>query len=328
MKNKLKWIVSLAVFITLALLALTGCVNNYTQYELGNIGIITISDAVENALSSCVVVEVTSKYSGTVYYYSMGVAISNNRIIVPRQTIPTNSLGGVSSQYSYRGRFYNKTGVFDLEYESVYNSFSEDNGGDYGFNVLRVKDPTINLLPVTFANTKEDSTDIISLGEMLFGVQIKLPETGRYYGDDGVNEGAWYGVPSEEIPTNEFLSLKSASVSSRSMQVGGHNIYGLPTGMDKATFTTQGYFNKSDYDTYMNNWGASHGFNKITDNTGKNNFTLTNCILFNCQGEFVGINYLRRVDSADNNNNAVVGIGYACRSNKMKIVLEKLGAIR
>ena len=327
MKNKLKWIVSLAVFITLALLALTGCVRTHTQYELGNIGIITISDAVENALSSCVVVEVTG-YSGTVYYYSMGVAVSNNRIIVPRQTIPTNSLGGVATQYSYKGRFYNKEGIFDLEYERVYNTFTEEKGGDYGFNVLRVKDSTVNLRPVNFETNKDNSKDIVSLGELLFGVQINLPEDGRYSGEDGIYDGAWYGVPSEKIPTYEFIDIKSVSVASKSMQIGGHSMSGLPVGMDKATFTTQGYLNKSDYDTYMRNWNQSHGFNKITDNTGNDNYSLTNCVLFNNKGEFVGINYLRRVDSTENNNNAVIGIGYTCRSSNMKFVLEKLGVIK
>ena len=61
MKNKVKLIVTLAVLLTLALLALTGCTTTIRDYKLDDIGLITISDAIEDSLESCVVVEVDRK---------------------------------------------------------------------------------------------------------------------------------------------------------------------------------------------------------------------------------------------------------------------------
>ena len=62
-----------------------------------------------------------------------------------------------------------------------------------------------------------------------------------------------------------------------------------------------------------------HGFEAIDKNE---NYVLTNNMLFNTAGEFVGINYLRRVDGTDSNEHIVAGIGYAVRSSNIKAVLQ------
>ncbi|MDE6565486.1 MAG: hypothetical protein K2L47_00290, partial [Clostridia bacterium] len=261
MKNKFKLIVSLAILLTLALLAFTGCTTTETDYNLDNIGSVIISDAMEEVLSSCVVIEVAP--GNMTYYYSMGVAITEDKIIVPRQTIPINRLNFVETN-CYKGRVYNTTGRFDFVYKSQDNTFGQNN--DYGFNVLTLKDTnSVKLKPVKFAENKENS-DIIALGEMIFGMEINLPD-----------RNVWGSLSYTDIPTSEYLKAIPVLVSSKSMMTGvdimSNNPNGIPTEMIASSFTTQGYFNKSDYDTYVTGFDSNHGFSSINKN---DNYVLTN----------------------------------------------------
>lgn len=310
MKNKVKLIVTLAVLLTLALLALTGCTTTIRDYKLDDIGLITISDAIEDSLESCVVVEVMQ--SGQTYYYSVGVAVNENTIICPKQTMPANSLSTTnhflpSNLYSIKGRLYEKTGRFNLEYSKSINSLLEY---DAAFWVFKVADSNVKLTPVKFAQTKENN-DIIALGEMLFGVEILLP-----------SYKVWEDTARENIPTSEYLKVISAMVSSKSMQIGTYGPSQLKDVLKEISFTTQGYFNKSDYDTYMSGWNVLHYYSSLGN---VSNYALTNNMLFNKNGEFVGLNYLKRVDEGEKNGQVVIGIGYACKSNSIKTILESVG---
>lgn len=307
MKIKFKLFVSLAILLTLALLAFTGCKPEERNYNLDGIGSVVISDAMEDVLSSCVVVEVVP--GNFTFYYSMGVAISEDKIIVPRQTIPLNKLNLPEINY-YKGRVYNTKGRFDFVYKTEDNNFARNN--DYGFNVLTLKDKnSVKLKPVKFAQNN-DTTDIIKLGQMIFGVEVIVPDSRVYNKNSSV-----------DIPTQEYYKAIPVLVSSKSMMTGAdimsNHPNGIPDEMIAASFTTQGYFNKSDYDTYVTGVDLKHGFEAIDKNE---NYVLTNNMLFNTAGEFVGINYLRRVDGTDSNEHIVAGIGYAVRSSNIKAVLQ------
>lgn len=310
MKNKLKWAVSLAVILTLALLAFTGCVTEKRTYDISDIGTVTLTDAADDALSSCVVVEVMK--SGMSYYYSVGLAVTENLIIVPRQTIPIIKVMeyiAINENYSYRGRVCGGTGTFALEYDVDLNNtlWNDDN---CGFNILRVTGDT-KLTPIKFAPAGTDG-DIVRLGELMFGVEITIPDS-----------NVW-GNYSAKTPAAEYLRIMSVLVSSRDAQMGkldGQKPFGVPYLVFNNTFTTNAYLSKSDYDTYMKRWDATHGFELLSSSA---EYSLTNCMLFNVKGEFVGINYMRKTDNGDSNANVVAGIGYACRSNAIASILNKL----
>ena len=147
---------------------------------------------------------------------------------------------------------------------------------------------------------------------MIFGVEVIVPDS-RVYSNSS----------SLDIPTAEYFKTIPVLVSSKSMMTGvdimSNHPNGIPAEMMAASFTTQGYFNKSDYDTYVTGVDLKHGFEAIDKNE---NYVLTNNMLFNTAGEFVGINYLRRVDGTDSNEHIVAGIGYAVRSSNIKAVLQ------
>lgn len=315
MKNKLKWFVSLAILFTLALLAFTGCETETRRYNLEQVSIVTMSDAIEDVLSSTVVVEVIENDSTR--YYSVGVAVTEKLIVVPKQTIPlTEVLDNVFPRVVFKGKSTSQTQRFDLKYESRYNNFSVD---DCGFVVLSVVDSNIKLNPVKFASVNTESNDIIGFGELMFGVQILLPDSNCW--GTSVTSTA-------NTPASEYFSTIPVMVSSKQMMTGNFDPYTqleLSEKMVDSTFTTQGYFQKSDFDTYSNFltiYKLHHGFKKVSDSK---DFCLTNCMLFNKAGEFVGINYMRRSDNEGNNEHVVAGIGYACRSNSIKDLLKSKG---
>lgn len=311
MKNKLKWVVSLAILLTLALLAFTGCESEERKYDLKQVSIVTMSDAIEDVLESSVVVEVVDGQD--IRYYCAGVAITEKLVIVPQQTIPLKDLtNSFSRDVNFKGRTTSQTQRFDLEYRSFYNN-------DYAFVVLSVNDENVKLKPIKFASTNEESNDIVGLAELIFGVEILIPDSNVY----GTKITA-----TANVPVSEYYSVIPVLVSSKQMMTGAYDIYnklGLKNELIDATFTTQGYFQKSDYDVFSNFLSVNklhHGLQKISDSE---NFTLTNCMLFNEAGEFVGMSYMRKVDNTTKDENVVAGIGYACRSDIIKKFLNSKG---
>lgn len=314
MKNKLKWVVSLAILLTLALLAFTGCEREDRKYDLKQVSIVTMSDAIEDVLASSVVVEAVDGQD--IRYYCAGVAITEKLIIVPKQVIPlTEITNSVSIKVKLKGRTTSQTQRFDLE---LRRTFYDNN---YGFVVLSVVDENIKLKPIKFASTNEQSNDIVGLAELIFGVEILIPDS-NVYGTKTTTTAS--------VPVSEYYSVIPVLVSSKQMMTGAYDIYsklGLKNELIDSTFTTQGYFQKSDYDVFSNFLSVNklhHGLQKISDSE---DFTLTNCMLFNKAGEFVGVNYMRKVDNSPENEHVVSGIGYACRSDSIKKFLNSKGVV-
>lgn len=298
MKNKFKILVSLAVLLTLALLAFTGCTKKY--YNLDDASILTMSDAIEDVLPSCVELEFV--YGGYQYGF-LGLAISETQVIVTSQTVPKVTWPTSQPTYDGRVRINGEEKLVKLVYTP--NSFVEDEDNDVGFRILTLKPEyqfNVKLNPVKFGDS-----DNLKLGELLFGVSYHTPTDPIDYGFE------------------DYLKVISVMVSSQKMIHGSRYLFGLSEKLEKATFTTNGYFEKS-YANYSHKFSTLEDSNvDIVDGERRKLFTLTNSWIFNRDGEFVGMNYLRKIDGSTSNNEVVVGIGYACRSNAIKEVLNKTG---
>lgn len=279
MKNKHKIVVSLAVLITLALLTLTGCVSIKTTYDLSKIDIATISDATEDVLSSCVAVDVKSRFSGS--YSCVGIAVASDKILVPSQAV------GKGDYFTYTGRVYGSNVKIDLIVDTTM-------GEELGVSILSVVTEGVRLIPVEFGDS-----DNLAMGEMLLGITYDAP----IIGDE---------VEKSEV-TADYLLAMSVMVSSKYMNKGTHPFTGLTDTMEDSSFMTYGYFNSSQ-PNYKNSLSGSES-SGLGNETYLN---LTNCWLFNLKGKFVGVNYLRFVDETTDFNNVVLGIGYASKSNSIK----------
>lgn len=283
MKNKQKLMVSLAVLLTLALLTLVGCVRVNTNYDLSNIGTVKISDAIDSVLPSCVVVDVKKYFTSENAYSCVGVVVEDDKIIVPAQAISTKS------GYTYSARLYGSNQTIELENDFVLNK-------EIGVCVLTVKTRNVKLSPVKFGDS-----DSLAIGETLFGIGYDAPII-----------SAQEPISTE---TADYMLAIKAIVSSKIMsgaESGAESKFVLPEDMCKATYTIQGNFNPSAPVAY------THYFSNIKLTR---NLSLTDYILFNEAGEFVGLSYLRFVDETFNNNDVTLGIGYACKSNSIKELL-------
>ncbi len=313
MKNKLKYTVVLAIVLTLALLALTGCVKTNTKYNINGIDSIVISDAVDEVLESCVVVETiyrSNKYgSSNTLYYCIGIAVSENKILVPRQAIPKKTALNMTSSTNYLAYVAGQDKTIALEYLSGDNSYLSE----YGFSILSVynsQENGIKLKPIKFGNSNvtiangNDNENNLNIGQVLFGVELLLPDRIHI-----------------ESKADDFYKVISANVAANGMHIGvgsaAHHPENISDIMKDNTFTTQGYFSKSDpYDS----GDYPHDYDLLSNDKL---YALTDTMLFNSKGEFVGLNYLRRTDSTSSNEHVVAGIGYALKSNIIKSILQK-----
>lgn len=317
MKNKKKIMVVLAIILTLALLAFTGCTID-RKYNLDDLELLLISDKVDEVMQSCVVVKttadvtLTSGQKGTNMYYGVGIAITENKILVPAQSVPKT----LYNTHFY-GRIIGSDETFGLYCNYADNSFVDN--ANLGFNILTLPiNSKVKLKPIKFGKS-----DSLNVGQTLFGVNITIPE------DELLSKSSKdfaYG-----LSTEDYLSVNSLMLSYKGFTIGIFDgLSKLPKAMQEASYTLQGYFNPSDTNTYTYfkevdsigneiKVGYDHGMKGyITSRC----FNFTNNLVFNVQGEFVGLNYARLVDNQDKNEEVVLGYGYALMSNFIKDFLK------
>lgn len=290
MKNKFKKVVLLAIILTLALLAFTGCTITNRRYNVDDIGIVTISNAIEEALSSCVIIQtqatainLDSKANSQYSYIFVGVAISETEVIIPYQAVPKT---GEYRNITYKGIVAGKESslTFRLEDYSV---------PDYAFAVLELLTPDVKLKAVKFANS-----DNLILADLLFGVEFSKP----------------YKIGVQSLNAYDYMRVNSVMVSSKVMV---HNYQSIGhQDLENATFTAQAYSVVSE-PSYKHNFTLNSYGTSITE------FSLINNILFNKAGEFIGLNYMKKVDSSNNNEYVVDGITYAVKSNAIKQIINE-----
>ncbi len=289
MKNKFKKVVLLAIILTLALLAFTGCTTINRRYNVDDIGTVTISDAIEEALQSCVIIQaqatainLDSKANSQYSYIFVGVAISETEVIIPYQAVPKNG--------EYRNIIYK--GIIAGN-ESSLNFRLDYSVPDYAFAVLELLTPDVKLKAVKFANS-----DNLILADLLFGVEFSKP----------------YKIGVQSLNAYDYMRVNSVMVSSKFMvhnyQSTGHKE------LEEVTFTAQAY-------SVVSEPSYKHNFSLNSYGTSTIEFSLINNILFNKAGEFIGLNYMKKVDSSNNNEHIVDGITYAVKSNAIKQIIEQ-----
>lgn len=290
MKNKFKKVVLLAIILTLALLAFTGCTTINRRYNVDDIGTVTISDAIEEALQSCVIIQAQatainsdSKVNSQYSYIFVGVAISETEVIIPYQAVPKN---GEYRNIIYKGIIAGNESslIFRHKYTPVVNN---------AFAVLELLTPDVKLKAVKFANS-----DNLVLADLLFGVEFSKP----------------YKIGVQSLNAYDYMRVNSVMVSSKFMvhnyQSTGHKE------LEEVTFTAQAY-------SVVSEPSYKHNFSLNSYGTSTIEFSLINNILFNKAGEFIGLNYMKKVDSSNNNEHIVDGITYAVKSNAIKQIIEQ-----
>lgn len=310
--------VALAIIFTLALLTFTGCSNNRT-YNLDNCDLLFVSEKIEEVMSSCVVVKTTAPLTlttgqkGKNTYYGLGVAVTEKKILVPAQSVPKSLYGS-----TFLGRIIDGDQTFKLVCD-ISDNVIED-GKRPTFNILTLPDSSnIKLKPVKFADS-----DSIVLGQSLFGINISIPED-----ELSVASSADYFAP--YLTTEEYLGMTKFWVSSNGFSIGSHDgLLKAPQEIKDSTFTVQGNINASDTHTYTYyedkdilgkpiKVGYEHGMKGyITTRC----FNFANSMIFNVDGEFIGVNYARLVNNLEINTQVVFGYGYATKSNYIKSILK------
>lgn len=295
MKNKLRRVVMLAIILTLALLAFTGCTKSNRHYNFNDIGNVVISDAVESSLASCVyvdvaTVEITGILSSKKHYYTcVGVAITEKILMVPYQAIPKMDS---YTKTTYTGLKYGS----DTELTFVFKNL------DYqlGYALLTLTTATEKLQPIEFADS-----DNLQFADMLFGVELSIPYV------DNVND--------IEMKLDKLVRINSVMVSSPTFIAGSLTI-GSPE-LAEATFTCQAYSVVSK-PSYEHNFCIFSNYQNVVP------FNYINNILFDKTGKFIGTNYMKKVNDSNNNEHVVEGITYAVKSNSIKKDLISKGVLQ
>lgn len=217
-------------------------------------------------------------------YQCVGLAINENDILIARQAIPKDFFG-INGQTKYKIAAKNSNKTYDAKLENLQGF--EEKGQDFGIAVLRLVNADIKLVPVEFSNS-----DLLKTGDILMGIDL-LP---------------FEMQENEENPYRVFETMTSAlSMCAETISV--------PTNfreeIKQNAFTIDGNLSKSrpSYE------------HKLLEMCGVN-FELCSAFLFDCKGNFVGLNCAKIVGPNSDNSNVVYGVGYATRANVIKKQLE------
>lgn len=280
MKNKIFKNVLLAFLISLALLTLTGCSKNENIKIVVADGQMTMSAVCEKTMKSCAQVEFsyTVGYGNVQKYYCIGIAISENQLLVPKQAIYSE----VPLAHNIVARVYNSQVDVQMEKDIITSNklAGYQNGSVY---VLKIKnDAQTKFEPVTFAKNEVNS------GDVLLGIDC-MPLS------KGIEDGTEWIRAFENIVSAPTIHLPNIEDSSF-------------TQMFKKSFIVNAFVTKTESpykDIFEEDFGRTF------------RLSLSNAFLFNLQGEFVGHLFSRSVSGNVNNENTF-GVAYAYKASEIK----------